>query len=80
MVRRFSGDGRLWDVCTQREKHYYQMPEANPPMIQGYKEHARQSSILRDTHIKYRARMTENEWRPQFKAARKSATLDAKAS
>ena len=80
IIKRFSGPGRMWDVCKVREQHYYQTPEADPPMIPGYEAHARQTSILRDTHVKYRARMTENEWRAQFTPAKTTQTTKSLAS
>src|SRR6187549_2689344 len=80
--KRFSGTESLHPVVTTRQKHFHQVAEKgiDPPMLEGYEGHARQVSILRDTHVKLRARLTENEWRPQISAPKRSATLETKAS
>lgn len=75
-----TGSPALWDVLDRREQHYYQTPEADPPMLEGYESHAWQSSILRDTWMKYRARLVENSWMAQLSAPRPSATMDAIAA
>lgn len=81
MLDRFAGGNpSVWEVVRTREQHYYQAPEADPPMIEGYESHTWQSSILRDTWTKYRARLTENPWSPQLSAPRSSPTLDATAA
>src|ERR1043165_1480999 len=61
MERRFSsGNPSVWQALETREKHYYTTIEAAPPMLEGYESHAFQSSILRDTWMKYRSRLVEN--------------------
>lgn len=77
MVKRFQP---LWDVVITRQKHYYQDPQVDPPMLEGYEGHARQVSILRDTLIEGKARLLENPWQPQVSAPKKSATLEDAAS
>ena len=81
MSRRFGeGAPSVWQVIDVREQHYYQTVEADPPMLAGYESHVWQSSILRDTWTKYRARLTENPWTPQLSAPRPSAAMDAVAA
>src|SRR5690349_21242979 len=81
MERRFSsGNPSVWQALETREKHYYQTVEADPPMLEGYESHAFQSSILRDTWMKYRSRLVENPFLPQCSAPRPSATMDKVAA
>jgi hypothetical protein len=77
MTRRFQP---LWDTVTLRQKHYYQMQEVDPPMLEGYEGHARQVSILRDTLIEGKARLQENAFQLQVSAPKKGATLEENAS
>jgi hypothetical protein len=77
MTKRFQP---LWDTVTLRQKHYYQMQEVDPPMLEGYEGHARQVSILRDTLIEGKARLQENPWQPQVSAPKKGAKLEENAS
>lgn len=80
MIQRFSGEGKLWDVVRERQKHYYRDVAVDPPMLTGYEGHARQVTILRDTLIEARARLCENEWKVEVSPPKPGAKLAERAS
>ena len=71
--KRFEGNLGLHERVRWRRQHFHQDPQVNPPMPKGFEDFSRQWGDLRKVHQKLKARLLENEWLPQFTAAKSTS-------
>src|SRR3990167_2951721 len=77
---RFEGEKGLHERIAFRDGHYYNRPEVDPVMGADWQHAKMQTTILRDTHMKFRARMLENAWKPEMSAGSDTPTGQATAN
>ena len=68
LEKRYGQASGLHQKVKYRRAHFHGLPEADPPMSQGWEHCKMQSSIARDVGTELRSRLIENEWMPQARA------------